>query len=214
MFPRFSLFVVLLVVCGLVAACSGESSDPEVVTPEEIAIATAPPSSPELLVVERILEAANAGDYGEWIRHFSVDAIIPLMTLADVSVQDHFGFETALNTEREVITPCHMASGSVQCTLRIENDLLAAAGLASEVDVTYYLDATNQVVTVNEAFDNDVAGFIGDLTTWLRETEPDIYDTIMELPTPAYVLMTPETAATLLAHVDRFVADSPGYPKQ
>lgn len=213
-FPRISFFVGFLVVCGSVAACSGESTDPEVVTPEELAVATTPVSSPELLVVAKLLEAANAGDYGEWIRHFSVDAVIPLMTLADVTVQDHFGYETAINTKREAITPCHMASGSVQCTLRIENELFAAAGLVSEIGVTYYLDATNQVVTVNESFDNDIGTFISDFTTWIGEAEPDIYDKIMEAPTAAYLLMTPETADILLGYVDRFVAESPDYPKR
>jgi hypothetical protein len=35
----------------------------------------------------------------------------------------------------------------------------------------------------------------------------------MEADSPPYVLMTPDNALLMLAHVDEFVAESPDYPK-
>ncbi len=205
--------VVLVVIGGLMAGCGSESTDPSTVAPEEVVAATAADQSYEIAFVEETIAAANAGDYDEWISHFAPDALIPLNTLADVSVEDHFRFEVAIGTTRTMAEPCKMVANSVECELTIENDLFASAGLAPTLTSAFFFDRAGKIITVNEDFSSDLGAFFTGYITWMKEAHPDAHAQIMEAEAIPYMLMTPVNAPVFLAHVDEFVAQSAEYPK-
>lgn len=213
MSPRAVFVLALVVAASLLAACGSDSTEPSTVSPEEVAAATVASDSPEIRIVEETIAAANAGDYEDWISHFAADALIPLNTLADVSVEDHFRFEAAVGTTRTMAEPCKLIGNSVECELTVENDLFVPAGLAPTLTSAFFFDRGGKIVTVNEQFSADLGDFFGAYITWMKEAHPDVHGQIMEADSIPYMLMTPENAPLFLAHVDEFIAQSTDYPK-
>jgi len=213
MSPRAISVFALVVAGSLLAACGSESTDPSTVSPEEVASATAALDSPEIRIVEETIAAANAGDYDDWISHFTADALIPLNTLADVSVEDYFGFEAAIGTTRTMAEPCKMVGNSVECELTIESDLFAPAGLAPTLTSAFFFDRGGKIITVNEQFSNDLGAFFTAYISWMKEAYPDVHGQIMEADAIPYMLMTAENAPLFVAHIDEFIAQSPDYPR-
>ena len=195
------------------ATCGSDSTDPSTVSPLEVVAATAGEQSPEITIVEETIAAANAGDYNDWISHFAADALIPLNTLADVSVEDHFRFEVAIGTTKTMAEPCKMVGNSVECELTVENDLFNPAGLAPTLTSAFFFDRSGKIITVNEEFSSDLGTFFGAYLTWMKDAHRDVYDQIMEADSIPYMLMTPENAPLMLAHVGEFLAQSADYPK-
>ncbi len=208
-----SVFVLVAAGC-LLASCGSESTDPSTVSPEEVVAATAIEPSFEITTVEGAIAAANAGDYEDWISHFAAEALIPLNTLANVSVEDHFRFETAIGTTRTLAEPCKLIGNSVECNLAVESDLYTPAGLAPTLTSAFFFDSGGKIITVNEQFATDLINFWEGYLGWLKDAHADVFDQIMEAEATAYILMTPATAALVLAHVEEFVAQSEDYPKR
>ena len=165
----------------------------------------------QIVAVERMLAAENDGDFATWRSFFTDDAVLPLPTTADISSQDYFEFEQAINTRKAPLVPCELVGTAVSCSLRIENDLVAAAGLAVEVEELFFLDDGNRILTRQSKGVEEYRSFWEAYRDWLEVVHPEAYAQVMEDGSRTRFLFTAEQAPVFVAHIGEFVAASDDY---
>lgn len=165
----------------------------------------------QIVAVEQMLAAANDGEFAAWRSFYADDAVIPLPTTADISSEDYFEFEAALNTRTVPVVPCTLVGAAVSCSLRIENDLVAAAGVLVEVEELFFLDDGNRILTRQSKGVEEYRSFWEAYRDWLETAHPEVYGQVMEDGSRTRFLFTGEQAPLFMAHIEEFVADSGQY---
>ena len=179
--------------------------------------------------VEDSIAALNDADVSAALEAYASDvtpADLSLLTLPTQTVREFFEYSATTNERTTVVEACEeYVADVVQCTLRHEDDLMRAAGLAPVLTHTYRMNDEGLITQENVTGDGtwEYLDFYTAYARWLVDAHPDAYVEVFgqgertaDEPGTQRValapLLTAETAPILLEHIDEFVAESDLYP--
>ena len=166
-------------------------------------------------LVEAEIAAANDGDVSAQLEFYAPDAIISRPTTADQTIEQFLEYQVAIGTQITIIDPCEeVSANTVVCTVRHENELFDAAGIAPEMSLTVRFDDDGLITSYSPGISGAIGylAFYDDFARWMREAHPAVYSQVWAEEGLYSQRMTAETAPIFLQYVDEFVAESEKYP--
>jgi len=228
---RSALLFGSVMVCLLVAACTGDSTS--ATTTGE----TAPPSTTSttsqettttssaadmlaehVVTIEAMVASRNSGDFNAWRRHFIPDD--PEIFGSIRSEDSDLDFQRSFMAANEAWTidgDCQELAGDrVSCPFTLKNEFHGPAGLWFEVPALTFGFAEDGLISSLGADSWRIAGDLGEYNsafdTWLGEAHPDIHASFGPRVEGEDGLPSAQDMPVALEYVEEFLAQSDVYP--
>lgn len=228
---RSALLVSSVLLCLLVAACTGEStastSTRETAQPSTTATTsratTTTSLQPDLFAdhvatIEAMVASRNSGDFDAWRSHFISDD--PSIFGSVRREESDLDWQRSFMAANEVWTidgDCRELAGDrVACPFTLRNEFHGPAGLWFEVPELTFSFADDGLIGSLGANSWEIAGDLGDYNSafdaWLGETHPDVHANFGPRVEGEDGLPSADDMPVALQYVDEFVAQSDKYP--
>jgi len=171
----------------------------------------------------------NGGDIDAWMSLFRQDGAFWGLQMSGTHIVEFIEFRMALGEQIAVdeCSPYEYDDTKTDCTVSIENDLFAKAGIdLGEGQWIIKSDERGRVLDINRAGlqDRPVGPLMKTMSLWIQEAHPDVWEDVfvtagdcsLDLGSPncynGVWYGTVDTARELVRLADEFIAQSDTYP--